>query len=80
MKLNYNLISSIISLVRMYFRHGEQNIVNAENGAARLFCALISLYYTYHLFCGDKTMCVEPLHKEKGRKKRKKRGKESEGC
>lgn len=52
--------------------------MNVENGAARLFCALILLYYTYHLFCGDKTMCVEPLHKE-GEEKEKEREKESEG-
>ena len=38
--------------------------MNVEKGAARLFLALISLYYIHHLFCRDKTMCVEALHKE----------------
>lgn len=60
----------------MYFRHSEQNIMNADNGAARLFFALISLYYTYHLFCGDKTMCVD----EEGGERENERGKKSDGC
>lgn len=51
--------------------------MNAENGAVRLFCVLISLYYTYHLDCRDKTL---RLYTKKGRKQRKERGKESEGC
>lgn len=37
--------------------------MNAGNRAARLFC-VISLYYGYRLFCRDKTMCVDVLHKE----------------
>lgn len=47
---------------------------------------VISLYYTYHLFCGDKTTCVDVLHKEgeerseRERENERKGGKESEGC
>lgn len=35
--------------------------MTVERGPARLFCPLMSLYYTYHVFCKDKTMRVGVL-------------------
>lgn len=71
MKFNYNLISSIISLVRMYFRHAEQNIMNAgERSCQAILCFNIALLYLSSLY-----VCVEALQKEgEGGKKEKKMG------
>lgn len=75
-KLNYSLISSIISLVRMCFCCVVQNTMKAENGAARLLCSLMLLYCTDHFFCGDVgRACWLRLHTKEQRMKVKDRRK-----